>query len=49
MDFFSSVFTWKLKFLTCLSKEAFENGIGAEDFLETAAVVVGDDVGQEDY
>lgn len=35
MDFFSSVFTWKLKFLTCLSKEAFENGIGAEDFLVT--------------
>lgn len=27
-----------------LSKEAFENGIDAEDFLET---VVGDDVGQE--
>ena len=46
MDLFSSVFTWKLKFLTCLSKEAFENGIGAEDFLET--VVGDDDVGQQE-
>ena len=31
----------KPKILTCLSKEAFENGIGAEDFLETD--VAGDD------